>query len=307
MPVLLNETINSLNIKNPGIFIDCTFGQGGHSKLILNNITHQSKLYAIDKDPSTIKYAKEIIHPNFKFIHGSFSNILQYTKQYNITGKVNGILLDLGTSISQLTVANRGFSFLLDGPLDMRMNPSHGISAKQWINSSAEHNIATVLKNFGDERFAKKIAHAIIQYRLTNKLISRTSELSNIIQKIVPNQNRKKHPATRSFQAIRIFINNEIKELKILLKHTLKILKPGGRLSIISFHSLEDKIVKKFIIKHSQKITIPRNVPITEIQRNKLSKVSLKKIKKIVPSITEINLNPHSRSAILRVAEMIKK
>lgn len=187
------------------------------------------------------------------------------------------------------------------------MNPSHGISAKQWINSSAEHNIATVLKNFGDERFAKKIAHAIIQYRLTNKLISRTSELSNIIQKIVPNQNRKKHPATRSFQAIRIFINNEIKELKILLKHTLKILKPGGRLSIISFHSLEDKIVKKFIIKHSQKITIPRNVPITEIQRNKLSKVSLKKIKKIVPSITEINLNPHSRSAILRVAEMIKK
>jgi len=305
IPVLLHETINSLKIINTGIYIDCTFGDGGHSKAILKHINKDGKLFAIDKDPFVKKRAEKINHPSFHFIEGSFSNIFKYANQKNILGQVNGILLDLGTSMSQLNVAERGFSFMLEGPLDMRINPNTGISAKQWINKCSENKIYNILKKYGEEKYSKKIAHAIIKYRYTNKFINSTTELADIISKVVPKKNRRKHPATRSFQAIRIYINEELRELQTLLNNVLNVLKSGGRLSIISFHSIEDRMIKKFITKYSKKINIPKGIPITEHQIEFLSNTQLKKIDRIFPTIAEIINNNKSRSAILRIVEKL--
>ncbi|AFA41386.1 S-adenosyl-dependent methyltransferase [Wigglesworthia glossinidia endosymbiont of Glossina morsitans morsitans (Yale colony)] len=305
IPVMLNEVIHVINIIPSGTYIDATFGGGGHTKKILSKLNSQGQIIVIDRDPLAIKIASNLQDPRIKVIHGNFSSITQYAKKYNLIGKVNGILFDFGISSFQIDDKNRGFSFLQDGPLDMRMNNMHGISAADWINRAKLSEIYFVLKNFGEERYAKKIAQAIIENK-KRKLITKTSELSSIICNTCGIYYQKnKHPARRSFQAIRIHINNELKEIKETLKQILTLLKENGRIVFISFHSLEDRIIKNFI-NYNSKIQIhPHNLPILESQIQKKFPVKLKKFKKIKPSQQEISNNLRSKSAILRFVEKI--
>lgn len=301
--VLLDETIKSLNIKNNGIYFDGTFGAGGHSLKILEKLGKNGKLYAMDKDPEAIQLASKITDPRFFIKHDNFSNINVLLKAHNLYKKIDGIILDLGMSSMQIMSKKRGFSFNLNGPLDMRMNTNQGTSAAQWINSTSQKEIYHVLKYLGEEKFAKRIATKIIQNR-KNKKISTTHELSNIIKKNIPKKNNR-HPATKSFQAIRIFINQELEELKFFLEQSFNLLNQKGRIVIISFHSLEDRIVKQFFNKYSKKPDIPMNIPINEKKIKKLHEIKLKKINRIFPNSKEINNNFQSRSAILRTAELI--
>ncbi|CAL4320966.1 Ribosomal RNA small subunit methyltransferase H [Buchnera aphidicola (Eriosoma grossulariae)] len=305
IPIMLNEVIKFLNIKKNGIYLDATFGYGGHSKKILQNLGKEGKIFAIDKDPESKKYSNTINDSRLHFIHGNFSKIYHYAKKLNFIKKINGIIIDLGVSSPQLDNPKRGFSFMKDGPLDMRMNPQENITASKWLLQTKENNLFKILKNYGEESYAKKIACAIIQQN-KKKPITRTLELSNLIEKIVSKKYRKKHPATKSFQAIRIFINNELEEIKILLKNVINILTPGGRLLIITFHSLEDRIVKNFINQNSNQKIIPINLPINETILSEKCNFRFKKIDKINPTKQEINTNKRSRSATLRIAELIK-
>lgn len=299
------EIIKSLQIKKNGIYIDSTFGMGGHSIEILKKIGKEGKLYSVDKDPTAVLIGNQIKDKRFHIIHENFSKILHHIKFKNIIGKVNGIIFDLGASSLQIDDEKRGFSFKKNGPLDMRMNPNSGISASDWLFKSDIKTISFVLKNFGEERFSKRIAYAIKSY-CKKKKIKTTFELVEIIKKAIPIKNKFKHPAKRSFQAIRIYINQEFEEIQNSLENTLKILKPGGRISVISFHSLEDRIVKNFMIKNSKKEAVPYGLPITEKQLNKLKICKLKIINRIFPNQKEIEKNPRSRSSILRIAELKK-
>ncbi|CAL4320218.1 16S rRNA (cytosine(1402)-N(4))-methyltransferase RsmH [Buchnera aphidicola] len=300
--VLLDESIESLNIKKNGTYVDCTFGCGGHSLKILQKIGKYGKLYAIDRDPYAIQIAQKIQDPRFHVIHDIFSNIDHYFIKNSSVKKIDGVILDLGCSSTQIMNASRGFSFNLNGPLDMRMNPSQGISAAQWINQSNQHEISYVLKTFGEEKFSKKIAYAIEKTKKKTPILD-TKKLSEIIKKIIPYTKKNKHPATRSFQAIRIFINQEIYEIQCVLKKILNILNFQGRIVIISFHSLEDRIVKQFMKKNSTNPILPIEIPIEENKIHILKKKKIKIINRIFPSKTEISHNPRSRSAILRTAE----
>ncbi|OCG02142.1 16S rRNA (cytosine(1402)-N(4))-methyltransferase RsmH [Gilliamella sp. wkB112] len=300
--VLLNEAVTSLNIKKDGIYVDGTFGRGGHSKLILEQLGKKGRLIAIDRDDRAQQAALSIKDPRFTFILGEFSNVYQYIDNLQLLGKVDGFLLDLGVSSPQLDDPERGFSFMRDGPLDMRMNNLKGIPASKWLLDSGVDDIAWVLKTFGEEKFAKRIAHAIVEQ---NKIspITRTLELASLIEKAIPKKDKNKHPATRSFQAIRIYINSELEEVEQALKSSLSILADNGRLAIISFHSLEDRIVKQFINKQSKGPQLPAGLPLTEEQLKRYGGPKLKSLGKIKPSAVEIDDNPRSRSAILRVAE----
>ncbi|AAM67778.1 16S rRNA (cytosine(1402)-N(4))-methyltransferase RsmH [Buchnera aphidicola] len=301
--VMKKELIESLKIKKNGIYIDGTFGMGGHALSILKTIGREGRLYAIDRDPNSVFIGNQIKDKRFHIIHSNFSKILNYAKYNNIIGKVNGILFDLGTSSLQIENEKRGFSFKKNGPLDMRMNPHAGISASEWLFKSDINKIYFVLKNFGEERFSKRIAYAIKDY-CKKKKINNTFELVDIIKKATPIKNKFKHPAKRTFQAIRIYINQELEEIKKGLENSLKILKPGGRLSIISFHSLEDRIVKNFMMKYSKKATVPYGLPITENKLETLRICKLKIINRIFPTQKEIEKNPRARSSVLRTAEL---
>ncbi|WWP00872.1 MAG: 16S rRNA (cytosine(1402)-N(4))-methyltransferase RsmH [Candidatus Dasytiphilus stammeri] len=303
--VLVNTAVKALNIKDHGIYIDGTFGCGGHSHLILSNLSSQGQLYAIDRDPIAVAAASNIRDPRFTIIHGVFSGLVNYISQRGLIGRINGILLDLGLSSPQIDNAERGFSFMQDGPLDMRMDPTCGITAKEWLLKSQVNEIARVLKEYGNERFAKRIARAIVKRNSTNKPITRTKDLVSVIKAAIPYQkNLHKHPATRCFQAIRIFINNELNELVKVLQGTLLTLAPGGRLVVISFHSLEDRIVKRFIRKCSSYLNVPKRIPLTVTEIECLdSTPSLRAIDKIKPTQQEVAINPRARSAILRIAE----
>ncbi|QCI20370.1 16S rRNA (cytosine(1402)-N(4))-methyltransferase RsmH [Buchnera aphidicola (Brachycaudus cardui)] len=303
IPVMKKELINSLKIKKSGIYIDSTFGFGGHSKEILKRLGKDGKLYSLDRDPIAVMIGDKIKDSRFHIIHENFSKLFDYAKNKKIIGKVNGVIFDLGVSSLQIDNYKRGFSFKNDGPLDMRMNPTAGISAADWLFKSNINEIAFVLKNFGEERFSKKIAFAI-KNNNQNKKITSTLELANIVKNAIPIRNKFKHPARRTFQAIRIYLNQELEEIKKALEDTLKILTPGGRLSIISFHSLEDRIVKTFMIKNSTKAVVPYGMAITEKQLNTLKICKLKIINRILPSTYEIKKNPRSRSSILRIAEL---
>lgn len=303
IPVMKEELIRSLKIQENGIYIDSTFGSGGHSYEILKKLGKDGRLYSIDRDPIAFSIGKNIQDMRFHIVHKNFSKLLDYAKNEKIAGKVNGIIFDLGVSSLQIDDCKRGFSFKKDGPLDMRMNPESGISASEWLFKSHVDEISFVLKNFGEERFSKKIAYAIKKTSKIKKITS-TLELASIIKKAIPIKNKFKHPARRSFQAIRIYINQELKEIEAALESTLKILKPGGRISILSFHSLEDRIVKKFMIKNSKKAIVPYGMPITEKQLNNLKICKLKIINRILPTKNEISNNPRARSSILRTAEM---
>ena len=307
--VLLHETVDGLALKENGIYIDGTFGRGGHSRLILSKLSVNGRLIAIDRDPKAVAEAHKIQDLRFHIEHSAFSDILPICEKLNLVGKIDGILLDLGVSSPQLDHAERGFSFMKDGPLDMRMDDSKGMSAAEWLQHVSEQDLAWVLKTFGEERFAKKIASAIVNYNKSavqngGECLTRTLQLAELIAQTVPFKDKHKHPATRSFQAIRIFINSELDELEKVLQSALTVLAPGGRLSIISFHSLEDRMVKHFMRKQSQGEAIPKGLPLREdqIQRNQRLKVIGKAI---MPSEDEIAQNPRARSAVLRIAERL--
>lgn len=300
--VLLDEAVNALNIKPDGIYIDGTFGRGGHSRLILARLGEQGRLFAIDRDPQAIAAAAEITDPRFNIIHGPFSALADYADSRGLTGKIDGILLDLGVSSPQLDDAGRGFSFMRDGPLDMRMDPTKGLSAAQWLLQAEENDIAFVLKTFGEERFAKRIARAIVQRNLEQPM-TRTRELADVIYHATPVKDKFKHPATRSFQAIRIWINSELEEIEQALKGSLNALAPSGRLSVISFHSLEDRIVKRFMREQSRGPQVPAGLPVTEEQLSQLGGRQLKALGKMMPGEAEVAENPRARSSVLRIAE----
>lgn len=300
--VLLDEAVNALNIRPDGIYIDGTFGRGGHSRLILSQLGPEGRLLAIDRDPQAIAAAEAMNDPRFTIIHGPFSALASYVEERGLSGKIDGILLDLGVSSPQLDDAERGFSFMRDGPLDMRMDPSRGLSAAQWLMQAEEADIAWVLKTFGEERFAKRIARAIVE-RNREQPMTRTKELAEVVALATPVKDKFKHPATRTFQAIRIWVNSELEEIERALSGSLTALSVGGRLSIISFHSLEDRIVKRFMRENSRGPQVPAGLPMTEAQLNKLGGRTLKALGKLMPGELEIAENPRARSSVLRIAE----
>ena len=300
--VLLDEAVNGLNIRDDGIYIDGTFGRGGHSRLILSRLGEKGQLIAIDRDPQAIAAAAEIKDPRFSIIHGPFSALAEYMTARELNGKIDGILLDLGVSSPQLDDAERGFSFMRDGPLDMRMDPTRGQSAAEWLQQAEEGDIAFVLKTYGEERFAKRIARAIVE---RNRLapMTRTRELAEVIAAATPVKDKFKHPATRSFQAIRIWINSELEEIETALKGAVRVLAPQGRLSVISFHSLEDRLVKRFMRDQSRGPQVPAGLPMTEAQLSALGGRELRLLGKMVPGEAEVAENPRARSSVLRIAE----
>ncbi|KZN42248.1 16S rRNA methyltransferase [Pseudoalteromonas luteoviolacea NCIMB 1944] len=300
----MDETLDALDIKPSGTYIDGTFGRGGHSGQILKRLGESGRLQAIDQDPQAIQAAQKFAQDTrFSIAHNRFSNIAQVASEAGLTGKVDGILLDIGVSSPQLDDADRGFSFMKEGPLDMRMNPEAGRSAAQWLAEAELEDMVYVIKKYGEEKFARRIAHKIIETREETE-ITTTKQLADLIDEAVPVKDKHKHPATRTFQAIRIYINSELEEIQTALSASLDVLKPGGRLVVISFHSLEDRIVKQFIKKQSKGEAIPRGLPLTDDQINK--NLTLKAIgKAIKPSKTEINNNPRARSSVLRIAEKL--
>lgn len=297
--VLMQEAVDALLIKPNGTYVDCTYGRGGHSQAIADKMDAESRLLVIDKDPDAIFDAKQRFSQDERvtIVHGSFGQIVKHAYASSME-KFDGVLLDLGVSSPQLNSALRGFSFSKDGPLDMRMNSAEGISASDWIEQAPESEIISVLRKYGEERFARRIARKIIEVRRDQK-IDRTKSLVRVIESAVPYRVSRKHPATRSFQAIRIHINNELEELKLCLSHIVTLLANGGRLVVISFHSLEDRIVKQFI-REMEIGSLPARLPIRDEEVDR----RLRSIgKPSRPSQEEILGNNRARSAIMRVAE----
>ncbi|BBO26701.1 ribosomal RNA small subunit methyltransferase H [Alteromonas sp. I4] len=300
--VLLQECLDGLAIKPDGIYIDATFGRGGHSGEILSQLGEQGRLIAFDRDPQAIEAAKRFADDKrFTIVHSPFADMAEVIESMSLTGEIDGVLMDLGVSSPQLDDAERGFSFLRDGPLDMRMDTSRGQSAAEWLAEADEQDITQVIKEFGEEKFGKRIAHAIVNERKVNP-ITRTSELVRIIDQAMPVKDKFKHPATRTFQGIRIYINAELEQLRVGLKAATAILKPKGRLAVISFHSLEDRLVKRFMKEQSKGKAVPHGLPLTqqEIDADKVLSLIGKAIK---PGEDELAVNVRSRSAVLRVAE----
>ena len=303
-PVMLETSINNLNIIRDGTYVDCTFGRGGHSKNILERIGKNGKLIAIDKDNEAEDFAKANFKNDSRFIFekNNFSNIINIVEKHNGKNKVNGILLDLGVSSPQLDNPKRGFSFMKEGPLDMRMDTSSKMTALLWLKEADLNDISRVLKIYGEEKYSYRIARAI-KKSIEEDSLQTTIDLSKVISECYPKSKSSKiNPATRSFQAIRIYINKELQELEKILDDCLQIIEIGGRLVVISFHSLEDRIVKNFINKHSLGKEVISKLPITNLSQN----LNLKKIKvPLKASDNEIDENIRSRSAKIRVAEKI--
>jgi 16S rRNA (cytosine1402-N4)-methyltransferase len=299
--VLLHEAVDALVQDVDGLYIDCTFGRGGHSRLILEKLSAQGRLIGIDKDPRAIATANELANEDSRFsiCHGSFADMTTWLEQNGDGRPVAGILMDLGVSSPQLDEAERGFSFMNDGPLDMRMNTESGLTAAQWVASAKEEDIANVLYQFGEERHSRRLAKAIVMRR-SEEPFERTLDLAQVIKDAHPKWEKGRHPATKSFQAIRIFLNDELGDLTTGLDIATDLLAKSGRLVVISFHSLEDRMVKRFIRAKEKGPQLPPDIPIMESDYP----VILKHIgKAIKPSKEEVNANIRSRSAIMRVAE----
>ncbi|MCB1877319.1 MAG: 16S rRNA (cytosine(1402)-N(4))-methyltransferase RsmH [Chromatiales bacterium] len=300
-PVLLDEAVDALNIRPDGCYVDGTFGRGGHSGEILRRLGPTGRLIAMDRDPEAIAHARQRFgdDPRFSLQPGAFSSLGEVCRSLGVSGEVDGILLDLGVSSPQLDDPARGFSFQADGPLDMRMDPSAGQSAAEWLNRAKEDDIAQVLRDYGEERFAKRIARAIVRERQAEPFL-RSARLAAVISSANPKWERDKHPATRSFQAIRIVINRELEELHEVLPQTVSQLRSGGRLAVISFHSLEDRMVKRFLRDQARGRPLPHGLPVAESQRD----LALRLVGKAIHAgERELALNPRARSAVLRVAE----
>jgi len=303
VPVLLQPVIAGLNLHKDGLYIDATFGRGGHSLAILDQLGPAGRLLAIDRDPQAIDAVADAMKsdPRFELMQGEFSELKEYANKRNLLGKVDGLLLDLGVSSPQLDEAERGFSFQSDGPLDMRMDPTTGSSAADWLANVKERELRKVLFEFGEERFANRITKAIVAARASQP-IRRTAELARIISTAVPFRGQKRHPATKTFQAIRIRINDELQQLEQALRATADLLRPGGRLCVISFHSLEDRRVKRFMREVSREAEPFRGLPdVPEEHRPPFKLVG----KMISATDAEIQSNLRARSARLRVAERL--
>lgn len=303
VPVLLGPVLDGLEIKQDGCYVDGTFGRGGHSGEILKRLNSNGRLIGIDRDPDAIASAPKSLtdDPRFDLIRGELAELQKIIGEKDLSGKVDGLLLDLGVSSPQLDEARRGFSFLRDGPLDMRMDPESGTSASDWLSSVEERELIHVLRAYGEETFAKRIANAIVSTRAESP-IRTTLQLAALVEAAVPGKARaqKKHPATKTFQAVRIAINGELDQLESVLKQSISILAKGGRLCVISFHSLEDRIVKRFIRDTSREPEQYRGMPTMPDEfRPKLTPVG----KAIKASAAEIDANRRSRSARLRIAE----
>ncbi|MEW7975730.1 MAG: 16S rRNA (cytosine(1402)-N(4))-methyltransferase RsmH [Candidatus Thiodiazotropha endolucinida] len=301
--VLLRPSIEALKIDPAGIYVDATFGRGGHSRQILHALGERGQLLAIDRDPDAVAFGRKTFGQDarFRIVQESFAMLAEVSEQAGLTGRVNGILLDLGVSSPQLDQAERGFSFTKDGPLDMRMDPDSGISAAEWLAQAEMNQIAEVLKAYGEERHAKRIARAIVETRAQNPITS-TLQLAEIVSRANPAWEKSKHPATRSFQGIRIYINSELDALQRALQSVIDVLTIGGRLAVISFHSLEDRIVKRFMRDQAKGDRYPPGVPVTrDSMQPRLRLVG----KAVRPGDDETAANPRARSAVLRVAERL--
>ncbi|HSW70874.1 MAG TPA: 16S rRNA (cytosine(1402)-N(4))-methyltransferase RsmH, partial [Gammaproteobacteria bacterium] len=300
-PVLLREAIHSLAIQPQGVYIDATFGRGGHSQLILSQLDNTGRLLIFDQDPTAIFYARQYLahEPRVSIFHCSFSKLQAIVTQENLIKKVNGILFDLGISSPQLDKPDRGFSFMREGQLDMRMNPTQGVSAATWLATVSEAELARVLYEYGEERFARRLARAIVEVR-SDKPILTTIQLRELVCKVLPVHPKNKHPATRTFLALRLAINQELQALQQGLEQALEVMAVGGRLAVISFHSVEDRIVKRFIQYHERGDDFPPDLPVKHhIFQQKLKRIG----RAIRPTEEEVAANPRARSASLRIAE----
>lgn len=292
--VLLREAVEALDIQPDGTYVDATFGRGGHSRLILSKLSPQGRLIAFDKDPEAIAAAQSIQDPRFSIRHQGFADLGELP-----AGSIDGVLMDLGVSSPQIDTPERGFSFRFDGPLDMRMDTTRGQSVSEWLADAELQHIAEVIREYGEERFAQQIAKAIVARRQERGVPTSTSELAQLVADTVKTREPGKDPATRTFQAFRIFINAELEELQQALEASLQVLRTGGRLAVISFHSLEDRIVKQFIAKHSREV-YDRRAPFAPPQV-----MAFESIGRIKASAEEVATNPRSRSAMLRVAKRL--
>lgn len=292
--VLLSEAVDALDIKPDGTYVDATFGRGGHSRLILSKLSPKGRLIAFDKDLDAIAAAEQIQDPRFSIRHQGFTHLGELD-----AGSIDGVLMDLGVSSPQIDNPARGFSFRNDGPLDMRMDTTRGQSVSEWLAEAEVQHIAEVIREYGEERFALQIAKAIDARRQERGVPTSTSELAKLVADTVKTREPGKDPATRTFQAFRIFINAELEELQQALDASLHVLRPGGRLAVISFHSLEDRIVKQFITQHSREV-YDRRAPFAAPKV-----MDFKAIDRVKPSAAEVEGNPRSRSAIMRVAERL--
>jgi len=290
IPVLAEEVVEWLALKPNGTYVDATYGRGGHSALILERLSAQGRLLAFDHDPAAAQAADDRFgkEGRFEFVRASFSQLATELNERDLVGSIDGLLLDVGVSSPQLDDPSRGFSFMHDGPLDMRMNPDAGRSAAEWVNTASERDIADVIYQYGEERFSRRIARAIVERR-RKQTFTTTADLAEVIARAVPRRERRIHPATRSFQALRILVNRELEELRAALDTSLDVLAPGGRLLVISFHSLEDRIVKRFMRDESR----------AESPRLRIA------ARLIRAQPEEARRNPRARSARLRVAERV--
>lgn len=300
--VLLDGAVDALVHDPEGVYLDGTFGRGGHSRAILERLSPQGRLLAIDRDPQAIAEARTLTDSRFAIEQGEFANLAEIARRHDLFGKLDGVLLDVGVSSPQLDDPERGFSFLRDGPLDMRMDPTRGESAADWLARAGEADIAQVFKSYGEERFAKRLARAVVTRRLEKPFL-RTGDLAEVLKAAHPAWEKGKHPATRAFQALRIHINAELEQLDAALAAALEALAPGGHLVVISFHSLEDRRVKRFIREHVRGDSdLPRGVPVREDQlRRRLEMLG----KAQRPSAAEVDANPRARSAVMRAARKL--
>ena len=299
--VLLERAVEELKVRVDGVYVDCTFGRGGHSRLILSRLGNRGRLIALDRDPDAVKAGETIGDERFTMVHGAFGGLAALLAKAGIE-RVDGILLDLGVSSPQLDDAARGFSFRVDAPLDMRMDTSRGITAAQWLASASESELRGVIRNYGEERFAKQIAAAIVAARARGP-VSTTRQLAAIVAEAVPTREPRQDPATRTFQAIRIHVNQELEELSLVLPQCVALLAPAGRLVAISFHSLEDRIVKRILRQHATVDPLPRRLP---VRARDIAPPRLRLIGRAQrAAASEIAANPRARSAVMRVAERI--
>ncbi len=299
VPVLLEEALAALEVRSAGTYVDCTFGRGGHSRAILGRLGEQGRLIALDRDPEAVSAAKDIADARFSIVHAPFSELREVLAQLGVES-VHGVLLDLGVSSTQIDDPQRGFSFRQQGPLDMRMDTSRGQTAMQWLATAGEGEIREVIARYGEERFAKQIAAAIVAARAQRPLVS-TRELAAVVAKAVRTREAQQDPATRTFQALRIHVNQELAQLSLALPQALDALTPGGRLVVLSFHSLEDRIVKQFMRAQAAADRLPHDLP---VRARDLPPARARVIGKLVrPSAREVAANPRSRSAVMRVAE----
>lgn len=299
-PVLLEEALEALAVKSDGFYVDATFGRGGHARQILNLLNESGKLLVIDKDEEAIREANKLQDARIIIKHGSFTNLKNWIDELGLVGKIDGILLDLGVSSPQLDDAARGFSFLKNGPLDMRMDPKQKLTAALWINRASEEEIARILYEYGEEKFSRRIARAIVKARALKPLTT-TEQLAEIVAQANPKWEKHKHPATRTFQALRIVVNDELNELRNCLEQSLEVLAIGGRLAVIGFQSLEDRVMKSFMQRYIHGSAL-HQLPLRQAELG----IKLKRIgRALKPSDAEINQNPRARSAHLRVVEKI--